>query len=1701
MDNGFDNPPNESTIMIRLSMILFIVFILLMSETVFTANIDDVQISLSQSQPSQLHWFNIEGNNGWISGNKPVYKNKRHSTTLQKGEAIQFILPANSILRVKSVRHTLLSHKLTLEQSYDGRIFLKRKLQQAGNDHVLSPFSIRNEASIIKLSANDEEPLNIELYYSSRQAKSQLTHYRKQLDIAAENVSIFSYPDRGIQTFQKIKANQNYKINIKGPVNLNLQSRRPYTESTKLNDDILFKLTVNDNAEESIYFEYSPESNNIIHVAGSPQPVSSLSQHFIHLPDGNHTVVIKSSAEMFFRLLSQDENDYLLFNLNKPGWLSKPNRLADDSFADSWPSSEKEWLTPQNSRDADTPLQLTDRYTSIQSLARNNNINNSGLTAVKKLQNIQADYPLQDTFSQLVNNNKHLHGFYKNLLPATGDKRLSQKTYRITSKRLYRPGEKNRTITDELHVKHYIDQLPTVRFQPLKKAGSINYSAPESNQDSYLRLFFIAKPEQDYFFELLMDNGNKYELRLSNKDITNANFKPAIVKELIESHCCDDYLYRNSKIDISDAAVIILPLAAEVNDFAINYLSSNESGKIEHAPLLGAQVFTSKNYSADEEQYITTVKGHNLKADDLRAAIKNHQVLSATHHLYETEQTYINNNWLALIRKFAEQNKKYTEGINIDNALYPTTSLYPEQRLKDITKLAIKSEQDKQWLAAFEYWIDIVKHSTTDQQQQALSHLYLSMNKLGQTSLSEKLLRALSLQQHNLLIQREAVEFLSKYYALNQSIDSISSLYISLFLQSSDATWLAELISALVEQGQYHYALQLAHLLPEKDWPVDSILLAASQIHWWKTYDIALNTLPDDTQLLKQGHKSFILGDYTNALSLYSEAGEIAQVWQSFTEDVITVKDQLNVSQDNDTQPLFKQWYSLTTRNPSTKIWKKSDWMINKHAGGVAMSNGTLQKETMSYLSSAEQAVEMELAGPLHFRISVMPVLDSSIPITSNDGWYQVVINNEAIDFPIIGSTPSETITIIGQQQRPGNKLFSEFKLGPGIHHLKINSNSPLLVNTHVQQAEIPLPGIDKLSLERYKTIISNSYNTPSVTITNLQHEVIETENYRRMVNYLKLAELNDDNINRSKNILSQAEELYQQNMNESKLKPLLSRIGSSAKWESFNNVTESAGIRQIDHNIWQPESPGLKMYNAIFSDMDSTKRILRSGETVDISVFNISARDLIIKTKLLIPWFLEKQPVELLYQVDNHEKQKLLITDTNNISISLPSGHHRIQLEIEKFNVNKYIQWQLTTISDEVIEEKQRRSYHIATNDEPVEFIIDGPVWLRIDKLYDGATTSKYHFVDQAAQLLTIKPEPQQHEVLIRLFKRVPGDDKADRKVDWQDQSMPFNNYATVEPVLPPPAYSLIDNLPLGEQEDGTLSYEAAIVQRRSVIDEDASSSDDFLQAGATYRYYDDFNDSWHQFEGLYRLRSSNNDSIGIKTRFRDRMNWLSLDWGAKASLYAQQITNSTALGARFDFGVSRKMDIGLKAHHLPRLNIFARVLKLQYLEDEFIDADVFTQYKSEHLYGLNLSDVFYYRPYLDLEYYTGMGITTNENMISLDNTQLILGGRILIGDKRLELNLRNAYYLQDSDRSNSFSKTAMTIKFGWEQWRNQHGRIELAIKLRRDFNLSDNNILIELRYHQNSGRHYRDFMPDEIVFRDLRQTFIPVEANNEIH
>ena len=95
----------------------------------------------------------------------------------------------------------------------------------------------------------------------------------------------------------------------------------------------------------------------------------------------------------------------------------------------------------------------------------------------------------------------------------------------------------------------------------------------------------------------------------------------------------------------------------------------------------------------------------------------------------------------------------------------------------------------------------------------------------------------------------------------------------------------------------------------------------------------------------------------------------------------------------------------------------------------------------------------------------------------------------------------------------------------------------------------------------------------------------------------------------------------------------------------------------------------------------------------------------------------------------------------------------------------------------------------------------------------------------------------------------------------------------------------------------------------------------------------------------------------------------------------------------------------------------------------------------------------------------------------------------------------MRNTIYHKDDDRLQDHTATAARINFGWEQWRTNRDRIEINFHYEYDFDISDSNIRLEFTYHQSAGRDYRDNRPNEILFRQLKETRIPAEPNNVIY
>ncbi|MDH5573692.1 MAG: hypothetical protein OEY89_18145, partial [Gammaproteobacteria bacterium] len=677
---------------------------------------------------------------------------------------------------------------------------------------------------------------------------------------------------------------------------------------------------------------------------------------------------------------------------------------------------------------------------------------------------------------------------------------------------------------------------------------------------------------------------------------------------------------------------------------------------------------------------------------------------------------------------------------------------------------------------------------------------------------------------------------------------------------------------------------------------------------------------------------------------------------------------------------------------------------------------------------------------------------------------------------------------------RPAIATLSEFALGPGIHKISISSGIQLLVNPAIKVPVIPLPGIAGMSQEKIAVMLEN---LPAEQKSDFQ--IIEAPATKQMRAYLEQAELSNAGINE---ILPRAEALYQQNMSVPDLLSMLNRIRKSARWEPYENILQSAGIRQIETVNWQPESPAWREYGVLLLSEQTPNRMLRSGEKMGIAIFNTVDKKITFNVKVMAPWFVTRQPVTLQYQIDQGPMRQLRITDKQTISLRVPKGHHYLNVDMSAAEYNQFLWLQLTESNGEPLIERQRRKYFVATHNEPLDIIVNGPAWLRVDSLQEpDITTSEYQFVETGSHSIRFEPGPGQDEMLLRVFRRTSDGIPAAVAIPRHNKNLAVMFAPAVVAEKIPPATQLIDGLTLGEQEDGTLSYKASLVKRRSVEDVATSDTDSYLELDTTYRYFDEQDDRWYQLSAMARLRGASDDTLGMDAQVRGRSTWIPIDWTIKTRALAQQLENSTALAANIDLSLSQQRYTGLKSYHMPKLNLFARAHKLEFIESEFIDADIYTQYKNDHLNGLSVSDNFVYRSYLDQEYYAGIKATSNEGLNGIDQHGFALGCRQLLGDYRLDLKITNTRYHQDENRLQEYSSSSAELNLAWEQWRKNRHRLEMALHYEYDFYRSYANIRVDFSYHQSAGRDYRDFSPDEIVFRGLRETRLPQEPNNVIY
>jgi hypothetical protein len=597
---------------------------------------------------------------------------------------------------------------------------------------------------------------------------------------------------------------------------------------------------------------------------------------------------------------------------------------------------------------------------------------------------------------------------------------------------------------------------------------------------------------------------------------------------------------------------------------------------------------------------------------------------------------------------------------------------------------------------------------------------------------------------------------------------------------------------------------------------------------------------------------------------------------------------------------------------------------------------------------------------------------------------------------------------------------------------------------------------------------------------------------------------------------LSAAQSLLSAHPNDPYLFTLFAHLARRSEWQRIATVQSSAGVHYIEYQGWHPESPWLRVNKALLGPIGPDEHIVTGQRRLLVALNNLKSTTFEISMGADALPYGPRRLMTAVYQIDAQPPIQTELTPGDNgrtLHLTIPAGQHALRFYIQEPE-NQFL-WLKMVEQDHTsahpLQHTFERAYHVATPAEPVVVVVAGPSWLRVDRWRDTGVQTHYQTVAAGWQTLKFYPEPGQRETLLRLYHRVP----APEAVSFKPQQPLYEPEWVLDPLvrlgpLPHDAFpELYDAYPLGQQEDGTWTFGAQLVSRRnSQEDVSLSEAERFLALGLTHRYFDSYRHLYLETEAVGRVRTDGGPTLGLQHVLAYRPNGQDFALRVSATGFVQLPTRGTDLAGSgiFRLSASRGFDLGSEAAHLPTLSIFARLLSLDESQarasDGRIDLDIFSTFKADHRVGLNLSDTFTYRPWLDTIWSSAFDVVTNEdfNLLKPDHMTLQLEWKQLLGALQLNSAYRFGYFLADDDRRYPIDRHTLIMEAQWEYWRPSQQRMEIQLQMRYDIREGDFGFLLGFSWHMGPGRAYRDFRPGSIHFRRLRQYRIPTKQTNRL-
>lgn len=619
--------------------------------------------------------------------------------------------------------------------------------------------------------------------------------------------------------------------------------------------------------------------------------------------------------------------------------------------------------------------------------------------------------------------------------------------------------------------------------------------------------------------------------------------------------------------------------------------------------------------------------------------------------------------------------------------------------------------------------------------------------------------------------------------------------------------------------------------------------------------------------------------------------------------------------------------------------------------------------------------------------------------------------------------------------------------------------------------------------------------------VTNLEQA------QKTLINYLATIEHQPETVEK---LLPDAELIAARYPEDTLLQSLLQRMSRYSDWQPVSAIINSAGIDFISVEGWQPESPFIRTRRALLPPVAKNEHVIFGDQRLVLLLTNLNTVTLNIDARLDDLPFLPEAPTQLLYQLDEHPAQQVLLTDKEDwrrLSLNIPTGEHSLRIYQQNPVGNQYVKLRFDDAMTDLAV-TQERPYFISTAEAPLELYSLGPSQLRIDELEAGVTSYRYQQVPEGWQKISLPPPKGKPRSLLRVSQRV-----------GVLQPKPINNriiQRSIFPVAEPEAVlstaptkhkvELIDAFKLGRQEDGALSAGLDLVRRNNQQESGAMLSEEqFAQYRLNYRYFDEPRDAYWNTLGFVRTREHGGSSFGLDQSVYFNPDWLPFSVRSNAKIVAQVPHDRLEALGQWNVSFANAYNLHPKTRLIPSLSFFARAMSLRTgsLDERMklkVDQDIYTPYKADHTAGMTPELTLEHRPWLDTLWSGKIAMGTNESfdVSRADHYRTEAHWQQMLGSVMLDASYRITFYQPDADRNTASKRSYAGLELNWQRWTDQQNRIEVAAQYNYDLERRANLATLSFTYHFGAGRGLRDFAPNELDFRDIRQRQFANGHNN---